>query len=243
MSSGNAQLLEGIDAMSREGRHVEAEAQVLGALGSGRHGAEMTGELQWRVARAKYMQANASEDAVLRKVLLEEGYAAAAAGVAASERSAQGHLWSGILLGGLNEHVAKGPKQRIANAHAIRRELDRAVELSSPNVTAQTWYALSRWCFKTVEIGGAMSSLFSFFAGVELPTSSEEECEQYVQRAIGVDASFAPARLLYGDLLYKQERWAEAAKHYGAAAVGRPALSEVELDRAVHRETKCRTQC
>lgn len=169
-------------------------------------------QLLWRLGRANYdMAINAAEKADNEK-FTNAGLELVSEAKEKLPDEFASHKWFGILLGQKGDFVAT--KEKIANAYIIRDSFKKAVELNAQDPTS--YYCLAKWCWGVLQVGWMERQAASLLFGTP-PTSTYEECEEYLMASHKLDDKQIYVHLLLGDVKYQTKKYSDAKIWYEAA--------------------------
>lgn len=197
---------------------------------------ESNPELLWRLARAHYDLACETTNKDESQQHTEKGLELIKQAKEKMPDNAIIPKWEGILLGKIGDFVSN--KEKIANAFIIRDLFKKAIELNPKDATTQ--FCMAKWCWSVLQIGWVERQAASLLFGTP-PTSTYEECEQYLMAAWELHKESIHTALLLGDLYYQQKKYAEAKKWFETAQAC-PAVTDNQkrqVDEAKAKASKC----
>ena len=197
---------------------------------------ESNPELLWRLARASYDLACETENKEEAQKLTEKAIELINQAKEKMPDSSIIPKWEGILLGKMGDFLST--KEKIANAYTIRDLFKKAIELNPKDATSQ--FCMAKWCWSILQIGWMERQAASLLFGTP-PSSTYEECEQYLNAAWELYKEGIHTALLLGDLFYQQKKYAEAKKWYETAQ-NCPAITDNQkrqVEEAKAKASKC----
>ncbi len=172
----------------------------------GRHPGEP--EVLWRLSRVKVdvgleRATNSAEQRELYRTALDAAYQA----VELSPDHPEAHLAVAMAAG--QAGLAAGITERVEHSRAVRRHVDRVIELNDEHDVA--YHVRARWHFEVATLGFvARAALRLVYGG--MPDASLQEAEEDFQRAIRLHDRIIH-RLQMARVLVEQNRGDEASRH------------------------------
>lgn len=189
-------------------------------------------EILWRLGRACYDQAQETTDKAEKQKHITRALELEKAAVEQLPNNFAAQKWCGIVLSATGEFIPT--KEKIANAYIIRDHFLKATELNPNDCTSA--HCLGKWCWSVLQIGWIERQAASLLFGTP-PTSTYEECEEYLLKSAKLEMNQVYNNLLLGDLYYQQKKWADAKKWY-QHAIECPVVTENQ--KRQHEEAKAK---
>lgn len=189
-------------------------------------------EITWRLGRSCYDMAQETTDKPEKEKQIRRGLELVKASLEAKPDNFAVHKWNGIMLGSLGDFIPT--KEKIANAYTIRDHFKKATELNPEDCTS--FHCMGKWCWSVLQIGWVERQAASLLFGTP-PSSTYEECEEYLLKSAKLEMNQVYNNALLGDLYYQQKKWGDAKTWY-QHAIDCPVVTENHKRQNAEAKTK-----